>query len=513
MNVNLLSSDPSYRLPEDLPWNVEDLEKDLDLVTIYNAMAGNDRYVFDVCRRAIMNSITNRETIVYRQGVLQDALDNPCIVRDIYSIIVDSVAQARRLLFWVSRQNPEFVLRESISVLQIYLTAIEKIREIGRKALPSLHSEGFLQFFTMINHEFDDDYVRMVSGHLENLHFPRGIYVRGGLGRGNALTGYDLVIPKVRPDRLVKRITNIREPHYTYVLPDRDELGGQALGEMRARSISETARIVSESAENVLGFIDRLKEEIAFYLGCLNLKKQLNSIGASTSFPVPVKDSGSGTVYEGIYDLALCIRADLTLVGNSLYAERDHLIFITGANKGGKSTLLRAIGQAQLMMQSGMFVAAGSFSTFIAAAVFTHFKREEDAGMSKGKFDEELSRMSGIVDHIVPGSRLLFNESFSSTNVREGSEIAKSIMDALLTMGTKIIFVTHFNELAEAYLDRLPKPAFLRAERLEDGTRTFRVLQADPIATSFGYDVFQKVFRNEINPKEYSSEKALSGMN
>jgi DNA mismatch repair ATPase MutS len=513
MNVNLLSMDPSYRLPENMPWNTEELEKDLDLATIYNAMAGKDRYVFDVCRRAILNTLTDRDTIVYRQRVLQDALDNPDIVWDIYSIIVDSVAQAKRLLFWVSRQNPEFVLHESISVLQICLAAIEKIREIGRKALPSLHSEGFIRFFSMISHEFDEDYVKMVSGHLENLRFPRGIYVSGGLGRGNALTGYNLVVPKVKPDRIVERITNIREPHYTYVLPDRDEQGGQALGEMRARSISETARIVSESAENVLGFIDRLKEEIAFYLGCLNLKKHLNPLGARTSFPVPGKEAGSGTFYEGIYDLALSLRTDHTLVGNSLYAEKDHLIFITGANKGGKSTLLKAIGQAQLMMQSGMFVAADSFSTFIAVGLFTHFKREEDTEMSKGKFDEELSRMSGIVDHIIPGSRLLFNESFSSTNVREGSEIAESIIDALLTRGIRIIFVTHFNELAEAYLDRLPKPTFLKAERLEDGTRTFRILQADPISTSFGYDIFQKVFKDWTDVGVYSSEKTVSRMN
>jgi DNA mismatch repair ATPase MutS len=58
----------------------------------------------------------------------------------------------------------------------------------------------------------------------------------------------------------------------------------------------------------------------------------------------------------------------------------------------------------------------------------------------------------------------------------------------------KIVFVTHFNELAEAYIGSPQNPIFLRAERLEDGTRTFKVLQAEPIPTSFGYDIFLRVF-------------------
>jgi DNA mismatch repair ATPase MutS len=32
------------------------------------------------------------------------------------------------------------------------------------------------------------------------------------------------------------------------------------------------------------------------------------------------------------------------------------LVMITGANQGGKSTFLRSVGIAQLMMQAGMFV-------------------------------------------------------------------------------------------------------------------------------------------------------------
>jgi hypothetical protein len=40
--------------------------------------------------------------------------------------------------------------------------------------------------------------------------------------------------------------------------------------------------------------------------------------------------------------------------------------------------------------------------------------------LSCGKFDEELARMSDIVDRLTPNSMLLFNEPFAATNEREG---------------------------------------------------------------------------------------------
>jgi DNA mismatch repair ATPase MutS len=94
-------------------------------------------------------------------------------------------------------------------------------------------------------------------------------------------------------------------------------------------------------------------------------------------------------------------------------ADNKDLVIITGANQGGKSTFLRSIGLAQLMMQCGMFVPAQSFSSNLCKGLFTHYKREEDVTMESGKFDEELSRMSDIVNNITPNSIILFNRTYA----------------------------------------------------------------------------------------------------
>jgi DNA mismatch repair ATPase MutS len=147
------------------------------------------------------------------------------------------------------------------------------------------------------------------------------------------------------------------------------------------------------------------------------------------------------------------------------------------------------------MMQAGMFVSAKSFTSEVCDGIFTHYKREEDASMESGKWDEELSRMSEIVDNVKSNSLLLFNEPFASTNEREGSEIASHIVHALLDRNVKVFFVTHLYHFAHTFFSRKSATAiFLRAERRPDGTRPFKLVEAEPLQTSYGADLYGAVF-------------------
>jgi hypothetical protein len=140
-----------------------------------------------------------------------------------------------------------------------------------------------------------------------------------------------------------------------------------------------------------------LRTEMAFYVGCLNLEERLRGKGEPISFPAPSAPGERRLSFTGLYDVCLSLGITQRVVGNDADADGKQLVVITGANQGGKSTFLRSVGLAQLMMQSGMFVAAGSFRANVCEGVFTHFNREEDAAMKSGKLDEELSRMSAIV--------------------------------------------------------------------------------------------------------------------
>ncbi len=167
---------------------------------------------------------------------------------------------------------------------------------------------------------------------------------------------------------------------------------------------------------------------------------------------------------------------------------------VTGANRGGKSTFLRSLGQAQVMAQAGMPVAAVHLSLPAARHTVTHFRREEDAELRSGKLEEELARMSALVDHLAPGDLVLANESFASTNEREGSEIARQVFEPLLGVGVRVALVTHLTDLAIGWSANPPAPAlFLRADPASTAAWPFRLRPGPPLDTSHGVELADRL--------------------
>jgi DNA mismatch repair ATPase MutS len=321
------------------------------------------------------------------------------------------------------------------------------------------------------------------------------------LGPGNKGTHYILRKPPETREGWLARLQDwvgrmTEDPDvFTYEIAERDEAGFNALNELKSEGIASVAAALAQSTNHILDFFKMLRVELGFYVACLNLRDQQAAKGEGVCIPEIARAGESALSGNGVYDPSLALTTDSGIVPNDIAADGKQLVIMTGANRGGKSTLLRALGLAQIMTQCGMFVAAKSFRASLCHGVFTHFKREEDAAMKSGKLDEEMARMSFIVDHLKPHALVLLNESFASTNEREGSEIARQITRALLDSKVKVIYVTHMFDLAHSfYAEHLSAALFLRAERLRDGERTFRLTEGEPLPTSFGEDIYRQIF-------------------
>jgi len=497
MKAFLMHRDQDFDLKRKLPPNVEALTQDLELNVLLGAMARGDNFLFDIARRALLSSLTDPAAIVYRQHVLADCMEQSSIVREIYDLAVEAIAGEKKVWGWLS-PSPDRILTRSVQVVELFVGVLKRLRSIADEHAGSFRSEGCVRFFAMLVRELDDEYFQAVEDHLTELKFRRGVLISAGLGKGNKGVRYMLRQP--REHSWMARLSVTNRSDYSFRIPDRDENGFKALSELRDQGINLVANALAQSADHVLSFFRMLQSELAFYVGCLNLRERLTDKGEPTCFPVPVGLDTAALSATGLYDVCLTLNVETRVVGNDLSADNKRLVFITGANQGGKSTFLRAVGLAHLMMQCGMFVPAGWFRANVSAGVFTHYKREEDPSMQSGKLDEELSRMSDIADRIGPNCILLCNESFAATNEREGSEIARQVVRALVEAGVKVLFVTHLFDLAHGfYRQEIDTALFLRAERQADGRRTFRLVEGEPLPTSYGEDSYRRIFGTAVD--------------
>lgn len=494
MKVLLLYPDRDFDPEQPLPPHAEDLVQDLELETLFGAMAQDDEFVLDVVRRVFLSSSQDLHTIRYRQDILRDCLQNPEVVRNIYQIPIRARESKRKQWLGVFGLNyPSSILTSGRNTLEVYLELLKELRHIADTHADKFASEGFGRFFTMIQQELDDAYLATVAHHLKVLKFRHGVLVSAELGKGNEGTRYVLRKPNVGGRGWVERFLSKRSPSYSFKLHPRDDAGARVLGELRDRGLNRAANAVAQAAEHVESFLNVLRSELAFYIGGLNLAERLEALGEPVAFPEPVPAAERRLSARGLYDATLALTMERKVVGNDVAADGKDLVIITGANQGGKSSFLRSVGLAQLMMQAGMFVPAQSFSANLSRGVFTHYKREEDASMQSGKFDEELARMSATVDVLRPDAMVLFNESFASTNESEGSEIARQIVRALLERRVKVLIVTHLYAFARGFVGE-KNVLFLRAERKPDGTRTFKLIEGEPLATSYGLDLYRRIF-------------------
>jgi hypothetical protein len=496
MKALLMHRDRDFDLGQAPPWNHRALAQDLALDTLLNAIARGDDLVRQVAAIALLGGGSNDvATILHRQAVTRDALRNPAVVREIYDLTIEAIANKRKGYFGLWGTLPSSVLSGAIAMVRMYVAMLRRLRGIARQHGPAFESDGFRGLFAMLERELDDEYLAGVESHLDRLRFGRGIRMSAQLGAGNRVCNQVLHAPTGDDRTWLQRLLARREPGLTYRLAERDEAGARALSDIRDRGIHAVANALAQSADHIDGFFKMLRAEVAFYVGCLNLHERLVELREPTCFPQPRAAGERRLRCRELYDPCLALEMQQAVVGNTIDASGKPLVVVTGANQGGKSTFLRALGVAQLMMQSGMFVAAESFEGELCPTLVTHYKREEDPTMKAGKLDEELARMSEIVDHLAPNAIVLFNESFAATNEREGSAIAQQVVSALVERRIKVVFVTHLFEFAHGLFDRgKPDASFLRAEREPDGTRTFRLVAGEPLATSYGRDLYERIF-------------------
>jgi hypothetical protein len=493
VRVRLLHRDEDLDLERPLPPNAAELLRDLGLDDVVAGMAGGDAVIAEVARHTLLTSLTDPTAIGYRQAVLRDALAHPELVRALHQVAGDALLREQHVYHGLV-SNPSSVLKRATEVLELAVDDLRRLRDLAARHADEVRSPALRTLFTTLQRALDDPALAAIAEQLGRLRLRDGVVVSARLGPGCRPSGLVLRSPSSRGPVLRRLLPSSRSTSVVRV-DDANDVDRRALSDLREQALGDAAEVMGRVTDEVLRFLTLLHRELGFYVGCLTLHDRLRATGAPVCFPEPSTDDRPVLVAAELYDPGLSLRSGGPVVGNDVTADDVPLVMVTGANQGGKSTFLRSVGLAQLMLQAGMFVAAASFRATLAARLFTHVERDEDPTLRSGRLDAELREMRTIDDQLAPGDLLLCNESFSSTNEREGSLLAHAIVRALVESGVRVVYVTHLFDLARALHEDAPADTcFLRAERREDGTRTFKLLAGPPLPTSYGEDLYRRIF-------------------
>ena len=451
---------------------------DLDLPAVVRALAGRDRRREEFAWSVLSDVGTTPEVIRYRQEVLADLRRDPRLATRLGAVLPALAELGRGGEPPASAREDDWgilQLTRRLADLSLYVRAVADLRGALAEAEPrsaglrrlaaELQAEATSAEFTALEQELPEMRERVRQGesitiaiNLKPSWEPESAAI---LSIGPRTPGPASIVdrlfhghqpPEARAVTPLRRaepvnLTNADNALFRDLRTLLEATAGPALAAL------ERYRAVSA------GRLAHLEPEIAFYLQAAALAARLQEAGLPLCQAEVAPPEERVCHVDSGCNLALALRLIETRGTGPRRVVPSDVIFdaqvgriwiLTGPNRGGKTTFIRAVGLIHVLFAAGLPVPGRAARISPVDMIHTHFLAPETAKPGEGRLDEEAERLAEIFAEATPQSLLLLNEVLAGTSQVEALALAVDAVRGLRLLGARCIYATHLHDLAAA---------------------------------------------------------------
>ena len=184
--------------------------------------------------------------------------------------------------------------------------------------------------------------------------------------------------------------------------------------------------------------------------------------GSKFCIPQLLTESSEENVFELEDGIHPVMSQQCLYIPNNCFLYNEQIMFLTGANAGGKTTYLRMLGQLTLLAHIGVLVPAKKFVLSIKNAIFVRIGSGDKPSENLSTFAVELMDLQHILTYARHHSLILVDEIGRGTSPTEGWALCRAVLlEIMLKIKGITIFATHFHDLIYNFPQHLMKRLFL----------------------------------------------------
>ena len=253
---------------------------------------------------------------------------------------------------------------------------------------------------------------------------------------------------------------------------------------------NEVAQIEAEISNYNISELSGLTvyiNEIKFYLEIRALVLKADKLGVSHCF-AKISDSPCFSAKD-LYNVSLLAKNCENIIPNDAdFSQTEAFFFLVGANGGGKTTYLQAVGTNLIFFLAGCPVFAKSADIYPFEIVLSHFPKDERFDNS-GRLGEEKTRAGDMLRAAHNKSAFfLFNETFSGADDTIGFDLLTEAAEKIKENNYFGLYVTHFHQVMSLDFPVLSAEVDLHNEN----RRTFRIKKTKGRSSSYAADILKK---------------------